>query len=96
MRWRVDEGGAGWVVDQGLGEHFFNCCELFFAGASGEGGGVVGGEFLGDLEELIGGFAGAEDDFGVAAAQGAVVIEGGEGKLLEGEGAEAGEGVLDV
>ena len=31
----------------------------------------------------------------MAAAQGAVVVEGGEGKLLKGEGAEAGEGFGD-
>ena len=69
---------------------------MLVGGAGGEDGiVVVVGKALGDLADLFGGFAGAEDGFGVAAAQGAVVVEGGEGEVLEGEGAEAGEGVRD-
>ena len=53
------------------------------------------GELFGDFADLGGGFAGGEDHFGMAAAQRAVVVEGGKRKLLKREGSEAGEGVGD-
>jgi len=94
--WWIDEGSAGSLIDEGGGEIDEKGVELIFGGAGGEDWILVGGEALGDFADLLGGFAGAEDGFGVAAAQGAVVVEGGEGKLLEGEGAEAGKGVFDA
>ena len=92
MFWRIDEGGAGRMVDEGGGKIFLESVELLVVGAGGENGVVVGGEFFGDLTDLVGGFAGAEDDLRMTAAQGAMVVEGGKGKLLKGKRAEAGEG----
>jgi len=91
----VEEGGAGGFVDEGGGEIDVKSLELILIGAGGQDGVVVGGEFFGDFADLDGGFAGAEDGFGMAAAEGAVVVEGGEGEVLERQTAEAGEGVGD-
>src|SRR5437899_2059632 len=83
------------MVNEGGGKIFLESVELLVVGAGGEDGVLVSGQVFGNFADLVGGFAAAEDDLRMAAAQGAVVVEGGKGKLLEGEGAESGEGVRD-
>jgi hypothetical protein len=48
-----------------------------------------------DFDDLLRALAGAEDYFRVATAKGAMMIDCGKRKLLEGQGAESLDGLLD-
>ena len=69
---------SGGLVEPGLGEVGFDGEVFFFIGASGEDIAAVLSEAFEDFDRLVGGFSGAEDDFGEATAQGSVMIDFGE------------------
>jgi hypothetical protein len=54
------------------------------------------GEFDGDVADVFGRLAEAEDDFGHALADGAVVIDLGEAQVLKRHVFEAVHGVVDI
>jgi len=68
--------------------------ELFFGRARGEDVAFVGGQSCEDFGYLRGGLAFAEDHFGHALAEGAVVVELGEAEVFEGEMAQALDGLV--
>ncbi len=73
---------------------FFYCGKLFFGGAGGEDVAAVFGEAgknSGDLRRRL---AFAENDFGHADAQGAVMIDLGEAEIFEGQMTQARNGVV--
>ena len=92
----VEPDAAGKLVVAQFGQAGVRGGELFGCGARAEDAGATLGEAHGDFADLFGGFARAEDDFGEAPTQAAVMVECGEADVLEGEAGQALQGGIDV
>jgi hypothetical protein len=95
--WLAQEtDGAGEREVLAVGVGFQNGGGHFFRGAGDQHVGGTGQEFIRDRNDVIDGFAQAEDYLGHAVAQGAVVVYLGETDVFEGEMAKFGEGCVGI
>ncbi len=94
VRWEVHRPAK--IVHAGPGEALAERASHLVRSARDEKAAAPGVDALGDLHGVLDGLPLSEDDFGETVAERAVVVDGGEGELLDRRERELGERRLDV